>query len=893
MGSVNRFHFWQKLILTAAAPMRVTTFTSQRTQESGSGFQGLSPNQWSWRAAPGTVPPRTLVTGDVQRSVSAWSRGEKDSHSCVVTSSYGAGSRPEVRVADFHARSVAASYAPVKLQGSETVVVAGPSVAARKQAIEASCAAKLQSSHSIPSFCIGGPPRRTVSVDVSTRRDALMSAGLPQAASFVAAPLRAWDSATSAKGSQATSFVAAPLRAWDSGAKGSQATSQPSSPSTVNPYLQRSKSEKSGALVVAKPLGTWPTVQATPVSARRPETLHPALVHGIDVGRRNAAAIGHQVPQLDDELLSAAPAKEALTVPADTGASGQGVARLWPPRPRRIEVEASTTEAPSVAARSQPGSTREQSEQQDAAKPYPSQRRVSTGLVFNPGLSTVERHEELDEPTAPVGSQQRNAPRRALDEVTNHLSPRSAVLKSQKPPAASLSDVDLFSRFLQSESAVVTRESFELLMSRTSPAWQQDSEWPFRQVQRGAAINGRSAGRVWDLLSKRADLPEYSAAPLQGSRVVVCGAGPCGLRAALELALLCAEVTIIEKRPEEEAFIRINRVHLWEWCKQDLISWGAKVFDPPGPTFGSDGDVCHIGIGELQLLLFKSALLLGVKIRYGTEVLKVEENMLICSDDVQLQCDALIVANGTGGSSHLSQRLGLRSIVAGSKNSAIGVVANFVNKREPNEMNLRQFSWARQFNPKLFSHLEATSQINLENVVYYKATAHHYMVMTPTKRSLLEKGVLLDGRFASDLLHRSNVDTEELFAMVKEVAAFFNLPTELCKSQGAMIFDFSGVKRLESAATFSDDIFICAVGDALLEPFWPEGLGIMRGFMSALDAVSAVTLAVSGKREEAMTQISATYNILKSVAAQTASTCLHRDIRQYSLQPKSRYILGH
>merc|ERR1719189_1709422 len=113
------------------------------------------------------------------------------------------------------------------------------------------------------------------------------------------------------------------------------------------------------------------------------------------------------------------------------------------------------------------------------------------------------------------------------------------------------------------------------------------------------------------------------------------------------------------------------------------------------------------------------------------------------------------------------------------------------------------------------------------------------------------------------MLASSNVDVQQLGGMVRRIAAFFGLPTELCETQGAMIFDFSGVRRLESPATVTaSGIFACAAGDALLEPFWPEGLGIVRGFMSALDAASAVVLAAAGEKERGLAQLTATYNVL-------------------------------
>eukprot|EP00439_Symbiodinium_sp_Y106_P007996 s3039_g1.t1 len=54
-------------------------------------------------------------------------------------------------------------------------------------------------------------------------------------------------------------------------------------------------------------------------------------------------------------------------------------------------------------------------------------------------------------------------------------------------------------------------------------------------------------------------------------------------------------------------------------ARLDLIQWGAKVFSPPGGTFGADKDYCHIGISELQYLLLKCCLLLGVSVELGVE----------------------------------------------------------------------------------------------------------------------------------------------------------------------------------------------------------------------------------------------------------------------------------
>lgn len=56
---------------------------------------------------------------------------------------------------------------------------------------------------------------------------------------------------------------------------------------------------------------------------------------------------------------------------------------------------------------------------------------------------------------------------------------------------------------------------------------------------------------------------------------LIIGAGPCGLRTAIELGFLGAKVVLLEKR---DAFSRNNVLHLWPFTIQDLRGLGAKKF---------------------------------------------------------------------------------------------------------------------------------------------------------------------------------------------------------------------------------------------------------------------------------------------------------------------------
>ena len=59
------------------------------------------------------------------------------------------------------------------------------------------------------------------------------------------------------------------------------------------------------------------------------------------------------------------------------------------------------------------------------------------------------------------------------------------------------------------------------------------------------------------------------------NQCVIIGAGPCGLRTAVELGFMGARVVLVEKR---DAFSRNNVLHLWPFAIHDLRGLGAKKF---------------------------------------------------------------------------------------------------------------------------------------------------------------------------------------------------------------------------------------------------------------------------------------------------------------------------
>lgn len=140
-------------------------------------------------------------------------------------------------------------------------------------------------------------------------------------------------------------------------------------------------------------------------------------------------------------------------------------------------------------------------------------------------------------------------------------------------------------------------------------------------------------------------MPVPFTAPVPRQCLVV-GAGPCGLRAAIELALLGARVVLLEKR---DSFSRNNVLHLWPFTIHDLRALGAKKFygrfctgtldhisESGGPKLHNPGvpplwvaqglggaalgaSSPFPGIRQLQLILLKVALLLGVEVHVNVQ----------------------------------------------------------------------------------------------------------------------------------------------------------------------------------------------------------------------------------------------------------------------------------
>ncbi|XP_051755735.1 F-actin-monooxygenase mical2b isoform X4 [Ctenopharyngodon idella] len=410
------------------------------------------------------------------------------------------------------------------------------------------------------------------------------------------------------------------------------------------------------------------------------------------------------------------------------------------------------------------------------------------------------------------------------------------------------------------------------------------------------------AKALWSKLDKRASHKEYKKGKAcEGIKCLIIGGGPCGLRTAIELALLGAKVVVIEKR---DTFSRNNVLHLWPYTIHDLRGLGAKKF------YGKfcAGAIDHISIRQLQLMLLKIALLLGVEFHVNVEFVKLVEPPEDQENEgpgwraeirpadhpvADFDFDVVVGADGRRNSLEGFRRKEFRGKLA------IAITANFINRNTTAEAKVEEISGvAFIFNQKFFQDLKQETGIDLENIVYYRDNTH-YFVMTAKKQSLLDKGVILHDYIDTEaLLNSENVNQEALLTYAREAADYathYQLPTldyamNHCGQPDVAMFDFTSMYASENAALvrerFGHSVLVALVGDSLLEPFWPMGTGCARGFLAAFDTAWMVKSWAQGRNPlEVLAERESLYRLLP----QTTPENITKNFDLYTIDPGTRY----
>ncbi|XP_003373978.1 protein MICAL-2 [Trichinella spiralis] len=217
--------------------------------------------------------------------------------------------------------------------------------------------------------------------------------------------------------------------------------------------------------------------------------------------------------------------------------------------------------------------------------------------------------------------------------------------------------------------------------------------------------------QLWEMLDKRYMNKEYlNQQAGKDLRVLVVGAGPCGLRLAIECAFL-----------------------------------GAK------------------------LILLKVALLVGVEVYENVAFYKLIEPKMNSNGEISGWKAALIPENHVLADYQFNVLIdasGKQNTV--TERSSIGITANFINNNTKMEglMNecLYDMSYFNGLN--FLRKLKANTGIELENFTYHKGDMHHF-TMTAKKQNLLNRGIIVQNDDQDlELLDEKNICHEKLLAYV-------------------------------------------------------------------------------------------------------------------------------
>lgn len=395
-------------------------------------------------------------------------------------------------------------------------------------------------------------------------------------------------------------------------------------------------------------------------------------------------------------------------------------------------------------------------------------------------------------------------------------------------------------------------------------------------------------------------------------KVLVIGGGPIGLRCAIELVMGGHLVTLIEKRREVRdddgnlkalGFTnRINRPHMWPFVRNDLLKLNGKAFlstKAAYPVF-TEPETMSIGIDELQLLLLKNCLMLGVDVRlgvgYSNSSIDVDDQTCKPTWNCELVYDAKAAAkHGVEEGKNFEEFDcvvgcdGPRSTVRDKQAKyfgdvekrkfmdCVGIVANvqkvqrkrlkelgFEHGQEPGDMNRTKMVFK-----DFFGKIAEEADADIENLIYYKASTHNYTILVPKRADMIKHGLsgkvytFAEGRDGKGPMME---EKEKLKNYCRNVLKAAGIPIDETLPNGGfvgvpndcMAFDFAECWNTKKSLHFNlappnYDVdedgpwegrklvpFVALAGDALLEPFWPMGLGLKRGWQAIMDTTYAI-----------------------------------------------------
>eukprot|EP00980_Cylindrotheca_fusiformis_P006059 scaffold1305_cov112-Cylindrotheca_fusiformis.AAC.1 len=417
-------------------------------------------------------------------------------------------------------------------------------------------------------------------------------------------------------------------------------------------------------------------------------------------------------------------------------------------------------------------------------------------------------------------------------------------------------------------------------------------KWKWPEIWKNLDLLPRR-GPAWRHIDDPSNLgkiqnPNPDITPL---KCLVVGGGPVGIRLAIELALGGHRVQLWEKRREiidEKTGLfksvgftnRVNRPHINNFCRNDLDRLNGRNFMTPKmcyPVF-TNAHTSSIGIDECQMLLMKTALLIGVDFRLGVGYdgadieIENEKNqrpswMVEYSTDEIARERYGMEESGTERFDCLFGCDGGRSRVRQSQVDWLGEPKTRVYKKMFGIVsNLRKVSRKKLIELGYTDGLEPEDRAGqTTGVFFYKASYHNYFIVHPSAEEMEANNIPWKGIFAFDkaggAVNQEQTEMKKnLKIYITKKAKELGIPIDeklendgfVAAPNDVMGFDFSEFYNCEkNAAAFVPPLdwdvdrdgeweihcpLVALCGDAVADPNWLLGVGLRRGWTSAMDA---------------------------------------------------------
>uniref|UniRef100_A0A1I7WV41 FAD_binding_2 domain-containing protein n=1 Tax=Heterorhabditis bacteriophora TaxID=37862 RepID=A0A1I7WV41_HETBA len=376
-----------------------------------------------------------------------------------------------------------------------------------------------------------------------------------------------------------------------------------------------------------------------------------------------------------------------------------------------------------------------------------------------------------------------------------------------------------------------------------------DSSNVYKQLR---MLTDWKAQKLWKLLDKRVDQTEYKKQKAADQlNTLVIGAGPCGLRAAIECALLGSRVVVVEQR---DRFSRNNVLHLWEFVIHDLKALGAKIFYPKFCT----GSIEHIRFPRDEM---RGKLAIGITANFINNKTAAEERVPEISGVAYIFNQAFF--------KEMYDRTGvdLENIVYYKDETHYFVMC--AKKQSLIEMGVIK----KDFDD--VDLLLSNDNVDRSALGRYAQSAADFAT-----NGILNKILFFDySKFTF------------IFNVQGKLPAL-NFATNHRGHEDIAMFDFTSLYSSRCSVRLVERLgkylLMGIVGDSLHEPFWPTGSGCARGFLGVLD--TAWLIRDYGMNQRGPLEIIAERESVYRLLTQVTKDNLHKSISKYTIDPRTRYV---